>query len=754
MTEDNNKKELSILKSKVFLRVLFSIIIVCIAAVASVFYHSSKKIQTIDIDVAKARSLVMIERNAMLIDLKLIETKRKHTLLLESYQRDVDSYQRQLTNFMNENNPVFVNLLDNDGVPFLYQGEESLLRYYRPQLDRQSHVSSPYYGYGGTKQITFEEPLLKGNEHVGVMCISYPIKAYFELYGNEFLDSNHYSCIIDRSGIIVYASKKLEKERRFNNLFDSLHKDGVSDDSMAVIETVLDNHAKESLILPYGDGKAFYGIIPLEGHEGWYTVSILPQSILIQEEALKNSGMSILFFMLVVLIISFAGYFFINNKVETKETKKRLSLDTLTGLYNFVGFKEAAQYALTLRPKQKFALVFCDIKQFKMINDSYGYHVGDALLRYIGVILDSDYDTVVAGRISNDNYIVLIQYELQEDLSNYHVRIQQALSSTTSVVPENVLLVLFSGFYIIPKTWYVENISVQSMMDRAKIAHKESKKSNNQSMQIYSDAMLSSQVVEYELEKRMNIALENSEFLVYLQPKVRLSDKKVVSCEALVRWAHPEKDLIMPNEFIPLFEKNGFIRQLDTYMLEKSCILLSKWVKIYEEVPQIAVNVSKALLNDDVFLFKFTGIIEKYDIPLKLIELEFTESLAINSPDRLREVVDYFRNKGFCCAIDDFGSGYSSLNLLRSIDLDTLKLDRLFFNRTGTSDREKTIVRNIVNMAHELKMVTVAEGVEHTETVSFLEDIGCEYVQGFVYAKPMTIEQFESTYLSKKSTQS
>ena len=248
--------------------------------------------------------------------------------------------------------------------------------------------------------------------------------------------------------------------------------------------------------------------------------------------------------------------------------------------------------------------------------------------------------------------------------------------------------------------------------------------------------------ISKEKENKMEQALQNKEFIVHYQPKYDLNTEKVAGAEALVRW-NSDKGLIMPGEFIDLFERNGFVLKLDLYVFEVVCADIRKWLDEGRKVLPIAVNVSRLHLLDTDFVSEYGALISKYRVPPELLELELTENMPMASEDFLVEVFNNIARLGVSLAIDDFGSGYSSLNILHTMPFDTLKIDQMFFqNKTG-SERGRRIIETVVLMAQKLGITVVAEGVETKEQVAFLKAIGCNMVQGFYFAKPMPSYEFE-----------
>ena len=245
-----------------------------------------------------------------------------------------------------------------------------------------------------------------------------------------------------------------------------------------------------------------------------------------------------------------------------------------------------------------------------------------------------------------------------------------------------------------------------------------------------------------EIEEEMQKALLNREFVMYLQPQIRIEDHSVYGAEALVRWNHPTRGLLVPAQFLPLFESNGFITQLDVYIWEEACRYLAELIK-RDTVFPVSVNISRAHIGNMDLSDILGGLVEKYQLPPHLLELEITENLFMDDVTQLFEQMTNLKKRGFKILMDDFGSGYSSLNILRKAPVDTLKIDRFFLDEIMSTDRGRIIVEASVRMAKQLGLLTVAEGVETIEQLRFLEGIGCDIAQGFYFSKPIPVEQFE-----------
>ncbi|MBQ1554325.1 MAG: EAL domain-containing protein, partial [Clostridia bacterium] len=253
---------------------------------------------------------------------------------------------------------------------------------------------------------------------------------------------------------------------------------------------------------------------------------------------------------------------------------------------------------------------------------------------------------------------------------------------------------------------------------------------------------------ERELEGLMHMALANDEFKLYLQPKHRVSDGALAGAEALVRWVNPEKGFISPGKFIPLFEKNGFVDEVDNHILEKLCQFQQKRVLNDRPPIPISVNVSRVQLSDPNLAQRICELVDSYRVPHRYIDLELTESACFDDMDVLINTINTLREMGFPVSMDDFGSGYSSLNLLKQLSFDTLKIDGEFFRHVTDPERAQSVVRSIVDMAKSLHMKTVAEGIETDEQVEFLRTTDCDLIQGYYYSKPISAEEFE-LYMAK-----
>lgn len=389
-----------------------------------------------------------------------------------------------------------------------------------------------------------------------------------------------------------------------------------------------------------------------------------------------------------------------------------------------------------------FCLVYLNLVKFKAVNDFCGREKGDELLKLI-------YDSIFAqlkpnemcSRMSADNYVIFMKYESAEIVKERLKSIAADINRRFNMGVEKYYHLNFGmGVYIISEP----SLEYSVMVDRANIARKNRHKRSHGAVEIsfYDDRDRVQFLREKEIEDQMESALKNGEFQVYLQPKLNLEQNVVEGAEALIRWNSPDKGFLPPSQFIDLFEKNGFIKKIDLFVFETICKYMRKWMDEGVPLMTISVNLSRLHFVQKDFLEEFDSIREKYQIPASCLEFELTERTVFEDTELLSQAMRIMREKGYRCSLDDFGSGYSSLNILKELPIDVIKLDRGFFIGQY-NEQSRVIIRTIIQMAKELDMKTVAEGVDTPEQCDFLKESGCDMMQAFLYARPMPIPKFE-----------
>lgn len=422
-----------------------------------------------------------------------------------------------------------------------------------------------------------------------------------------------------------------------------------------------------------------------------------------------------------------------------EQLKYLAEYDAVTDIYNKSKYFQATREMLDASTSKQFAFIRFDIARFSLINSFYGTETGDQLLTFIGNELKKLADTLKEmsyGRIEADVFSFCIPYTDKKNLMN----IIELLKTNFKIYPIDFDIVATYGIYIAKDL----SIPVYKMLDYANLAAKSVKGNYINNYAFYTVKMSHALETEQEIINEMNDALAKEQFIIYLQPKYDLHTNLPAGAEALVRWQHPTKGLISPGIFIPIFERNGFISKLDYYMWRKVCILIRSWLDKGISPCPISVNVSRVNLYNPYFVDSLCNLTDKFDVPRELLNLELTESSYTDNPEAMSTTTKKLRAKGFVVMMDDFGSGYSSLNILKDIEVDVLKIDMKFLSQAEIPGRSENIIASVVRMAKWLNVPVIAEGVEKEEQVEFLYSIGCEFVQGFYFAKPMPVDQYET----------
>lgn len=433
--------------------------------------------------------------------------------------------------------------------------------------------------------------------------------------------------------------------------------------------------------------------------------------------------------------------FLLQFRIKNVIDKSRMLMserDPVTGLYTKLKFYQKVRHMLAEVVGEKFAFVRIDIDRFKMINNFYGIQEGDKVLMSIAkelIKISAVFDYFVYARLENDVFACCLPYK-EENIEILANDLQLNLKKEN----KDYNIKVSCGVYVINDY----NMDVSEMYDRAYLAAKNCKGKFVQSIAYYDESMIEDMRQEQFVINAVNKAIEEEQFVVYLQPKINLITGKPYGAEALVRWMHPTRGMIAPAEFIPVYERNGIIGRLDQYMWRKVCALLRKWIDEGKEPDPISVNVSRVNIYNPHLVEILNKIIIEYRIPPQLLNLEITESAFMEDQSLVMRTVKRLHDLGFKIMMDDFGSGYSSLNVLKDMDVDYLKIDMKFLQEEKAfNGKGEKVLTSVVRMAKWLQLPSIVEGVETEEQVDFLKCIGCEYAQGFYYAKPMSVVDYE-----------
>ncbi len=609
--------------------------------------------------------------------------------------------------------------------------------------NNEIHISENRISKIDEEEITiYSQAISIENEKITILLIV-KTESYKDTFSNKVFEGKGFSYIVNKDGTII-VSANTDKET--GNLIENIEQMLVGSSrerfeaNKNTIQDNIKNEVSGSRTLQTTDGQYYMVYEPI-GVNDWSIATFIPSKAIAGEANRALLTTFILAIIVIFIIISICIYIVISNNKKQKQLFEYAYIDSITKKGNIYYFRKKGQEMLDKeKSKENQYLLVLDINKFKMINKAYGYKTGDTILNGIGEELEQILGKQsLICRYSNDYFAVLFEYaEDIRKIVNTLVKNIESLKIDSNVYNLSVNM----GIYKL--TDADTNISVA--MDKAIIAHSASKGDVFDKFHIYDEKMEKELEKESKIEQEMYQALMNNEFKVYYQPKVYVQDEKLYGAEALVRWEHNGK-MVPPSEFVPLFEKNKFILKLDVYVFEQVCSDMKKWKEKYGKEPVISVNVSREHFLDEHFLEKYMLIATKNGINTNKIDLEITESATVEAGIDIIEIMNKMKKLGFLISIDDFGTGYSSLSTLQDMPADILKIDKSFVDRIGKN--EKNMIDYILTMAKELKLTTIAEGVETKEQRDYLLEKGCDIIQGYYYAKPMPEEEFEE-YMEKE----
>ncbi len=574
-------------------------------------------------------------------------------------------------------------------------------------------------------------------EFIGVMGASISIDAFMARNRGIKIGNKESFMLMDKRGIFLLHERKevigrfyIPQDKKFMN---------TASEVLA--------HSPPITIYAQQDDGAFIYLVTRKIPEAGWTLAI--KTSIEEIDAIYKPQMHIEFLILIFLVLIIVGLVLIESKVMDIFQKKQLIAtvyDPLTNLWTRQRFEEEAQKQLKNNAHSKFLLIEADIRGLKFINQNYGEEAADDVLIYFADALKrfSTENHAIIGRGFADRFYIFMR------ITSIH-NAMRVIREKTSMFAEKVKNYDIPFFPKYGIAFYKpgdrkQGVTVQTLIGQASFAKSSIKDNLMVSYTVYNSKMLEKVQNERFLESHMEQALENDEFFIMYQPKIALSNDKVVGAEALVRWKNKELGVIMPDNFIPLFEKNGFITKLDYYVYDKVFAFIQKLMQEGKNVVPISVNMSRNHNKPDKFIQDFMEIFNKYNIPPTLVQIEILERSVMDNTT-LKDITERLHKEGFSVAMDDFGSGESSLNMLSKIPVDVLKFDREFLNastdKNGRIDKQsENFIHGLIDLSKNLDKQTVFEGVETQAQRDFLRSVACDQAQGFFYSKPLTEEDF------------
>lgn len=634
-----------------------------------------------------------------------------------------------------------MNVVDMNGSTYLNvdMSEADFLR--KAMRGRDVISERTYESFTGEYVIYNAVPVWRGMDVVGVLCAAHTDETIGSLIDMPvFIDAGYFGIVNGEGRFIAAGNTLLKPDEETPDLF-SLGQ--YAAEEVQSLQAALSASQAGAFTYTEAGQEQILTLSPL-GLNDWSIIGVVPRAKITGQESDVVIGAMVLTILASALILGLLYWQTRTLRENHSDLEKLAYVDSLTGISNYLKFQLDAQEILCGHPDMRFAVWTFDTKSFTNINAIFGTEVGDRVLVRIAKVLGTDAPEASAYcRVSGDMFAGIRPYASPTDVTDWFWQVI-AMLAKREVIPENLMHIDDAmGIYCIDD--FDDRPTISEMVNMATIAKLVAKQQMGNGVMFFTTSMRDTQRWHTQLEAAGPDALKNGDITFFLQPKVCLREKyRIVGAEVLARWKHSTHGYIQPGEFIPLFEKNGFIVEMDRNIFEQAC----QWyVHCRDEgiAPVcLAVNVSRLGLLRRDFVEYYGSVKERYGIEDGVLELEFTESMILDDYEAFKAIVLALKARGFVCSIDDFGSGYSSLNVLKSLPIDVLKLDALFFrkNPADIEERDEVVVANFIRMARELGVQTVAEGVEETRQVAFLSDSGCDMIQGYVFSRPLPKEEF------------
>ncbi|HBF8535765.1 TPA: EAL domain-containing protein [Clostridioides difficile] len=613
--------------------------------------------------------------------------------------------------------------------------------FFKNSIKGKKYVSSPYVDEvnKSIKKITISVPLLNNDKVVGVLYCTYNINTLMKLINVSFYENNSISYVVRNDGTIILHP---QEDSLSKNIYKLLKQDNDIREINRLKKELQENKTGAT-VLNMLEERRYLGYATMDNGNSennyikdWNLIFSIPETVVFSnsEQIINRAIYAVLFIILIFIAIIF--YIIYIKKSNEKEILSLAYEDKVTHIGNQNKFyRECSKYLLD-KPSLNYTIVYFDINNFKMINDTFGYEFGDNLLITIAKALKEELtEGEVYARLSSDYFAIFCDYKNGKNkLIRKIDSIRNNIESNLSIVFEISLCV---GIYFVEEG----EVDIQKAVNKANMARSVAK-GKNINYAIYNEDVRNKLSEESMILDDIKIALVKNQFEVYYQPKFSLVTGEMIGSEALIRWNHPEHGFISPAVFIPIAEKSKLILKIGRFVFERVCNDLSEWKKQGKKIVPVSINLSRVeLYQPDIVKF-INKTIQMYNLSSDLIEIEITETVAINELNILKNVLNELRKYGFSISMDDFGTGYSSISCLRDMPIDILKLDKSFLNGIEHDERSRNIAKSIVSLAKSLDLVVIIEGVESKEQAELMKQFGCDLVQGFYFARPMPAKNF------------
>lgn len=413
--------------------------------------------------------------------------------------------------------------------------------------------------------------------------------------------------------------------------------------------------------------------------------------------------------------------------------------DELTGVLSVASFNEEAAGYIRTFVGSPIAFCYISVGNIGAINEKYGMEGGNDVLRETARVLTS-YDNGLLVTRDLHHFMFMTSYQDEKQLGDWLDKLHEVLSGVGRVLPENPKVYMHTGVYVTGGR--LVDLTAHEMLERAFLANREAAKRTHSSYIFYSEQLRIAAEEEKELEKDMEAALENNEFLIYIQPRFDIHTNKIIGGKIFSRWNHPKRGLVAAHRYIPMFVKNGFIIKLDIYMLEKTCMLIRKWLDKGYKPLRLSLNVPRVFVTEsEKYVPLYKEIKKKYDIPDGIIELEFSERLVDDRFSKAKEIIKEVADSGFLCAVENYGSGLMQPETITDTGIHTVKLSRDLFEDKFIDEEEHALIDAAVQTAHDINVTVAATGVPDN-LIDELRELNCDIIQGRLGQEPMSLDEF------------
>ena len=753
MNEDIINKRIK--KSLIFIATVFSILIIIFIVASISIHHYAKvathdRIQTVNNEY-KNRIFKQIDADFQILDTFASVIEQENLYNDEQFAQLLDESNHE-NNFLtmayfNKQETGIIAYLNDDvqnNVPLSSVQKESqdIIHKALTQNKRSYHL----YTSDVSSQTVFVYgiPLYHHNQVIGCLLASQSIQIFEDILNeNALLNGNGYIHMIDNQGNFIIKAKNAIVQEDIHNIFE---KEYFGNKHRQEIQNKLNKLESCSLEFAY-KGETYQTLLEPINIDNIYLFSInsIEDSNYSLYLILQIIAVVFIIIFLLVMIVMIYGYNTLNK--HNQELVKIAYYDDISNGYTMTYFQKKAQESY--QRDGHCSIVAMNIQQFKFINEIFGKETANNLLAYLGRVIEEHLqkDEFYCRQNADLFYI----YFKTTDSHKINQIIQEIYAKVTHIhdhYSSHYRIQIYSGVAIA----YQPHSSIDKLMNHVMFALASAKKETQNKIWFYDQELHKKEQLINEIETHMHQALQNHEFQIYIQPKIDLKTENISSGEVLVRWIKNDGSTIYPSDFIPLFEQNGFCVHLDLYVFEQACLLIKNWIdQGYTPMP-LSINQSKLLFFEANYIEKISYILDQYKIPAHLITLEILEGLAFDNTEEFNNKIQCLHDKGLKVSLDDFGSGYSSLNTLSKLDIDELKIDQGFLKQASLGNQNtKIILEEIINISKRLSISTVIEGVETQDNHQFIQQIGCDYGQGYYYSMPISWQDFHERYIKKKS---